>query len=156
VSKRDERPAANAGRILLVEDSASARRLLQELLLRLGAPLPNLRLASTVAEAGTVFEQWHPNLAFVDVELGPGPPVEPKEGVPFPRNGVELARQFLCRDPALRVILSTAAAPSDERILQLRREFPVEVVVKPLLAGRVNEVLARTLDRPASGPAPDR
>jgi len=41
-------PAASVGRILVVEDSPSARRLMQDVLVRLGAELPSLRVAGTV------------------------------------------------------------------------------------------------------------
>ncbi len=152
MSRRDARPAANAGRILLIEDSASARRLLQDLLLRLGAEIPNLRAAGTVEEALALFDEWHPDLAFIDVEL-PAPSPEPsgRAASGRPHDGVELARQLLARDPELRVILSTAFDPSEARIAALRAEFPIEVIVKPLLAARLDDVLARTLVGPGVG-----
>ncbi|MGB6441750.1 MAG: hypothetical protein WBF81_00425, partial [Thermoplasmata archaeon] len=141
-------PAADAGRILVVEDSPSARRLLQDVLLRLGAELPNLRLTGSVVEALTVFTQWRPDVVFVDVELPAGPPAliskeAPPQSGQDPTDGAGLAVLFLTRDPSVRVILCSAADPSDRRVARLVNEGKVDYIMKPLLAARVEEVLAR-------------
>jgi CheY-like chemotaxis protein len=140
--------AARLGRILVVEDSPSAQRLMQDILLRLGVELPNLRLAGTAREALTIFTQWRPDLVFVDIELRPGPPapamdVPTPSGRPDPRDGVELARLFRTRDPSVTILISSATDPSDPRLVALRSEGPVEALTKPLLASRVEEVLNR-------------
>ena len=74
-------------RILVVEDSASARKLIQAILLRLGITLPELRLSGSVDEAMRLFTEWRPELVFLDLELrttaarpaaiGRGDPAEP-------------------------------------------------------------------------------
>ena len=148
-----DRPAATSGRILVVEDSPSAQRLLQGILLRLGAQLPDLRIASTVVEALTVFAQWRPDLVFVDVELHPAtPPIAAPGPTPAsandPRDGVELARLIRSRDPTVAIVISTARDPSDPRIAALRSEGRTELLTKPLIASRVEEVLQRVAVAP--------
>jgi CheY-like chemotaxis protein len=155
VTRRGAGPGARAGRILVVEDSPSARRLIQDVLLRLGAELPNLRVAGTVVEALTLFTQWRPNVVFLDVELRSAPtnglaPTPPPSSAQDPKNGAELAILFLSRNPGVRVILCSATDPSDPRVADLVAEGKVEFIVKPLLAARVEEVLGR-----ASSHSPD-
>jgi CheY-like chemotaxis protein len=148
MTKTPEPPAASVGRILVVEDSPSARRLMQEVLLRLGAGLPNLRVAGTILEALTLFTEWRPAVVFVDIELNRGPVMEPpaEERTPSdrdPKDGAELALLMLSREPRTRIIVCSATDPSDPRVAQLIREGKVEFITKPLLAARVEEVLAR-------------
>ncbi len=149
MSRREDGPASRVGRILVVEDSPSARRLLQDVLLRLGAELPNLRVAGTILEAMTLYSQWRPNVVFVDVELR-----EPaSNGLPTrgatpgendPKDGVDLARLMRTRNAGTRIILCSATDPSEPRIAALARDHDIEYIVKPLLAARVAEVLSRT------------
>jgi CheY-like chemotaxis protein len=140
-------PAARVGRILVVEDSPSAQRLLQQILLRLGAQLPNLRVASTVVEALTVFTQWRPDLVFIDIELrsatssttavdGPAPLDDD------PRDGIELARRIRSRNPSVTLVISSATDPSDPRVAALREEGRIEFLTKPLIAARVEALLS--------------
>jgi CheY-like chemotaxis protein len=141
-------PAARAGRILVVEDSPSARRLLQDVLLRLGAELPNLRMAGTVLEALTTFTEWRPQVVFVDVELGHGTATSPTAATGTrspsdPTDGAELALLILARHPSVRVIVCSATDPSDPRVARLVQDGRVEVITKPILASRVEEVLGR-------------
>jgi CheY-like chemotaxis protein len=144
------RPAARAGRILVIEDSPSARRLLQDVLLRLGAELPNLRMAGTVLEGLTTFTEWRPQVVFIDVELGRGetasgtaPAVTPSPRDPV--DGAELARLILSRNPTVKVVICSATDPSDRRVAPLVQNRQVEFITKPLLASRVEEVLARAV-----------
>ncbi len=148
MTRRGAGPAARAGRILVVEDSPSARRLIQDVLLRLGAELPNLRVAGSVVEALTLFTQWRPNVVFLDIELRNAPAgglgtVGPRPSPQDPKNGAELALLFLGRNPGVRVILCSATDPSDPRVADLVAQGKVEFIVKPLLAARVEEVLGR-------------
>lgn len=140
-------PAAHVGRILVVEDSPSAQRLLQQILLRLGAQLPNLRMASTVVEALTVFTQWRPDLVFVDIELRPSVPSATSADAPAPvagdpRDGIELARRIRARDPSVTLVISSATDPSDPRVAGLRGEGRIEFLTKPLIAARVEALLS--------------
>lgn len=143
---RTSGPASRVGRILIVENSPSARRLLQDVLLRLGAELPDLRIAASVSEALVMFTQWRPDLVFVDVELdspadtgGRAPPRAAQD----PKDGAELAQLFLSRNPSVRIVLCSATDPSDRRLAGLRTEAQVDFIVKPLVAARVEEILAK-------------
>jgi CheY-like chemotaxis protein len=148
VGRRDAGPAGNVGRLLVIEDSPSARRLIQDILLRLGAELPNLRVAGTVLEGLTLFTQWRPDVVFVDLELKPvastGLPSDaPSPSPRDPKDGAELAELFLTRNPSVRVILCSASDPADPRVAALVDSGKAEFIMKPLLAARVEEVLAR-------------
>src|SRR5579859_6259534 len=112
--------AARGKRILVIEDSPSARRLLQELLIRLGASLPDLRLAATVPEALQLFTSWEPEIAIVDLQLRAPPDASPPSngggtgaanGSPPPKNGAELALQLIQRNPNLKVVICSASEP---------------------------------------------
>jgi CheY-like chemotaxis protein len=158
MTRPDEGPAARAGRILVVEDSPSARRLMQEILLRLGAELSNLRVAGTVVEALTLFAQWRPDVAFVDVELrsapvSPLPTGTPPASAHDPQDGAELALVFLRRNPAIKVVVCSATDPSDPRVAQLVKDRKVDFIVKPVVAARVEAVLVKLpAEKPATNP----
>jgi CheY-like chemotaxis protein len=148
--------AGDLGRILVVEDSPSARRLMQDILLRLGAELPNLRLAGTVLEGLTLFSQWRPDVVFVDVQLQPSPRTPfPSDGPPRPgrepADGAELVALFLERRPSVRIVLCSATDPSDPPLSKLISEQKVEFLTKPLVAFRVEELLGRLVSK--SSPA---
>ncbi|MGA8543404.1 MAG: response regulator [Thermoplasmata archaeon] len=153
MTRRGAGPAAEAGRILVIEDSPSARRLIQDILLRLGAELPDLRVAGNALEGLTMFTQWRPDVVFVDLQLRPpvsnglpsdGPTPSPRD----PKDGAELAELFLSRNSGVRVILCSATDPSDPRVARLVNERKAEFIMKPLLAARVEELLARGKSAP--------
>ena len=138
--------AARGKRILIVDDSPSARRLLQGLLLRLGVTLPDLRMAADVPEALQVFTRWTPEIAIIDLELRAPPPTEAASSGsprPSPTNGAELALQLLQRDPQLKVIISSASEPDGAILGPLLQQGRIHSMMKPLLAARVAETLAR-------------
>ena len=135
-------------RILVVEDSPSARKLLQELLLRLGVGLPDLRMAATVPEALQLYAQWRPDIVFLDLQLRPPPDARPTNGsgsrpADYPHNGADLALQLLQRNPALKIVVCSASDPADTAVGDLVKKGKVEAIVKPILAARVKEVLGR-------------
>ena len=144
--------APNGGRgisglkILVVEDSPSARKLMQELLLRLGVTLPDLRLSSTVPEALQLFTQWRPDVVFVDLELRrpPDAPIQPPNAGPMPnapKNGAELALKFLEREPHVKIVLCSASEPTGTAVADLVRTGKMRSIVKPVLAAKVQEAL---------------
>jgi CheY-like chemotaxis protein len=140
-------------RILVVEDSPSARRLLQGLLLRLGVGLPDLRLAATVPEALQVFTRWTPEIAIIDLELRPGPPVDlgtEPDGTPrqYAANGAELAVQLLQREPGLKVIICSASEPNGTVLDPFLKSGRISSMMKPILASKVAEALARATKPP--------
>jgi CheY-like chemotaxis protein len=132
-------------RILVVEDSRSARRLLQELLFRLGATPQNLRLVADANEALRVAAEWHPELVLLDMELRPSDsPSEPQpSGRSPPLNGEDLGRHLLQADPKLPIVVVTALDPQHPRVRELRKTGAVDVIVKPVRAAKVQEVLER-------------
>jgi CheY-like chemotaxis protein len=150
-------PAARIGRILVVEDSPSARRLLQDVLVRLGAELPNVRMAGTVVEALETFTSWRPDVVFIDIELGEptvGSSADARSAPPAesPKDGAALALLFRSRNPNVKLIVCSATDPSDRRVADLVAGGTVEVVLKPLLASRVEAALDRLLPAATSRP----
>lgn len=136
-------------RILAVEDSPSARKVFQGVLTRLGVSLRDLRLASNSQEALQLFTQWRPDLVFVDVELSGGryrpPPAAgaPADGHPVEMDGDELAKQMLARNPDLNLVVVTAYDRDNPRVKALLTTGAADVIVKPVLAARVQEILTR-------------
>lgn len=157
--RRTDPDAPSPLKILAVEDSASARKVLQGVLMRLGVELQNLRLASDSVEALKVFSQWQPDVVFLDVELrssGVPPPGGPTpNGHPgAPVDGDELARLLLERSPDLRLVVVTAYDRDHPRVAALVKTGASDVIVKPVLASRVQEVLtalSKTPARPGRG-----
>jgi CheY-like chemotaxis protein len=141
-----------------VDDSPSARRLFQNLLIRLGVSLPELRLASGASDAMQMFTQWRPNLVFVDIDLRAMPVVPPPAGTAPPEgghrsvDGDELARQMLERDPRLKLVVVTAYDAENPRVKKLRELGANDVIVKPVLAARVQEILQRLSPPPGRSP----
>lgn len=139
-------------RILVVEDSPSARKLLQALLLRLGVTLPNLRLAADTGEALRVLTAWQPEIAFVDLQLrGPagGDAAVTGSGIAAAmKNGEDLAVEMLKRNPAMKVIICSASEPDSAVLVPLLKSGRVRSMVKPILAAKVAETLAAVSDSP--------
>jgi two-component system cell cycle response regulator DivK len=136
-------------RILVVEDSASSRKLLQAILLRLGITLPELRLSDSVDDAIRLFTEWRPEVVFLDIELKPSAarsrPSTPPAPAPDAHDGVDLATLFLARNPTLRVVLCSATDPSEPRIRTIVENPRVQFVLKPVVASRIQEVLDAAL-----------
>ena len=137
-----------APRLLVVDDSNSARRLLQGVLFGLGASPESVRTAADSAEAQRLVAEWKPGVVLLDVELrreGDAPaPRRSRASVPAALlNGDELGRQLLRANPGLPIVLVTALDQEHPRIQQLRGRGAVEVLMKPVRASQVHEVLLR-------------
>jgi CheY-like chemotaxis protein len=132
-------------RILIVEDSPSARKLLQALLLRLGVTLPNLRMAANSSEALQLFTAWQPEIAFIDLQLrgGPSSPSGDTAAADGTKNGAELAVEFLKRNPALKVIICSASEPEPGVLDAFFKTGRAHAMVKPVLASKVADMLTR-------------
>lgn len=150
---RATEPAPNLGaargkRILVVEDSPSAQRLLHDLLLRVGVAPSDLCVAASVSEAERLFSSSAPEIAIIDLQLEASPVAAPV-GVPaLPEaarspNGAQLAVELLHRDPELRVIICSASETDGTILDPLVRVGSVLSLVKPLLAAKVVETLSR-------------
>jgi CheY-like chemotaxis protein len=134
--------SALSRRILIVEDSPSARKLLQALLLRLGVTLPNLRMAANSSEALQLFTAWQPEIAFVDLQLRGGPSA-PSGGADETKNGADLAVEFLKRNPSLKVIICSASEPEPGVLDPFFKAGRAHAMVKPVLASKVADMLTR-------------
>jgi CheY-like chemotaxis protein len=142
-------PGPRAARILVIEDSSSARRVMQELLFGMGATPQNLRLARNSSEALQFAREWPPDLVFLDVELRPetgdGETTGMPEGRGAPRllNGDDLGKELLEMKPDLPIVVVTALDMENPRVQGLRKRGVVDVIMKPVRAARVQEVLTR-------------
>jgi CheY-like chemotaxis protein len=136
-------------KVLAVEDSPSARRLFQAVLLHLGYALQELRLASSASEALQLYTQWHPDIVFLDIELngarlGPTP-----TGAPPPPDGSAdldgdtLGLQLLERNPRLPLVVVTAYDPDHPRVRSIVDRGAAAVITKPVRAAHVKEILDR-------------
>ena len=135
-------------KVLAVEDSPSARRLMQDIFLRLGLSLPEVRLASSAAEGQVVFEEWHPDVVFLDIELsgagnGGAAGRAGKGSHAAPMNGDELGKAFLKENPKLKLVVVTAHDPDHPPVQSLVQGGATDVIVKPVLAARVSEIIER-------------
>jgi CheY-like chemotaxis protein len=150
----ERRQGVEGLRILAVDDSASARKVFQGVLTRLGVTLPDLRFASTAPEALQLFTQWRPELVFVDIDLktapargspAPGPTNSGPSGGMGEVDGDELAKVLLQRNPNLRLVVVTAYDSDHPRVKALLALGASEVIVKPVMASRVQEVLQKAV-----------
>lgn len=154
-------PAPEPLRILAVEDSASARKVFQTVLVRLGVELHDVRLAASADEAQQLFQQWRPNLVFVDVELRPPPGAaapapragSKAAGSPVPVDGDGLTQWLLERDPELSVVVVTAYDRDHPRVKALVERGVTDVIVKPVVASRVQSILQRVAEERVRGRA---
>jgi CheY-like chemotaxis protein len=137
-SRRD----APSQKILAVENSASAQRLMQAVLLKLGVALPDLRLASSSSEAMQLFTSWRPDVVFIDLDLGSAYPRPAETGTNGKDvDGDELARQLLSRNPRLNVVVVTAYDRDHPRVKAILADGARDVIMKPLRAQRIQEAL---------------
>jgi CheY-like chemotaxis protein len=140
------RHTPSSSKILVVEDSPSARKLLQSLMMRLGINLSDLRLASTVPEALQIYAQWRPDVVFLDLELRPpldAPPApSANPAAHYPKTGGELALQLLQRSPSLKIVICSASDPVGSEVADLVASGKVQSIVKPIQAAKVQTVLA--------------
>jgi CheY-like chemotaxis protein len=131
-------------RILAVEDSVSARRVLQGVLVGLGVDTADLRLAADAAEALRVAQEWAPDVVFLDMDLR-NPPGPAGDGGSEPgwMSGEGVGRALLRGPIRVKVVMVTALDQDDPRVKGLLREGATDVIVKPVRAARVSEVLKR-------------
>jgi CheY-like chemotaxis protein len=130
-------------RILAVEDSASARKVLQGVLTGLGVDVADVRLASDAAEAMRVATEWSPEVVFLDMDLqGPADGAADPPGAAV-TSGDGLGRAILRRSPRTPVVMVTALDRDDPRVKALLKDGAADVIMKPVRAARVQEVLQR-------------
>ncbi|MGI0150369.1 MAG: hypothetical protein ACREC5_00335, partial [Thermoplasmata archaeon] len=60
-----------------------------------------------------------------------------------PSNGDELGRELLRTQPNYSIVLVTALDPEDPRVQRLRKAGAYDVIVKPVRASHIQEVLVR-------------
>ncbi|HTT73492.1 MAG TPA: response regulator [Thermoplasmata archaeon] len=155
-------------RILIVDDSAPVRLSLEHLLHKLGVGPADLRSAGTEEEAWSAFRSFDPDVVFLDIQLEDPEPEggggERSSGAPFsdhllaempaeairadavpgaatPTTSPDLAERMLAANPHLKLIVFTGLAPDDPRVRRMIRRGAFDVLVKPLRAARVREIL---------------
>ncbi len=118
-------------RILVVEDNADNRDLLEQLLRKTGF---SVELARDGREAVELFLSWHPHFIWMDMRM----PV---------MDGYAASRRIraLPGGAAVRIAALTASAFAEDRGAILAAGCD-EVVAKPLVETRIFEVMARLLD----------
>jgi DNA-binding NtrC family response regulator len=116
-------------RFLLVDDSPTVR-------LALAAAIRNAhRGALEIVEAGDAdealrqFEAARPDVVFLDMMLGPG------------RQGSDVLREILKRDPASKVVLVTGLAPDDPQVKQAIGQGAFALLQKPTRTDAVRRIL---------------
>jgi CheY-like chemotaxis protein len=134
--------ATRGMRFLAVEDSASARKVFQGVLFGLGIGPENLRLASDAAAGLSIANEWQPDVVFLDMELwGPDPP---GDGIAAPSmTGDALGKALLKGHRPPKVVVVTALDRDNPRVTALLGDGAVDVIMKPVRAARVHEVLER-------------
>jgi CheY-like chemotaxis protein len=115
---------------------------MQELLFGLGATAQNVRLAGDSNEALRLTEEWPPDLIFLDVELLQETGNAPSTGAQL-MNGDDLGRKLMRAHPGIPVVVVTALDAQNPRVQGLRKTGAVDVIMKPVRAGRVEEIMAR-------------
>jgi CheY-like chemotaxis protein len=132
-------------RILAVDDSSSARKVFQNLLVGLGIESSDVRLASDAVDGLRIATEWAPEIVFLDMELeGPAlglPPQDGGSGRSAGRSGDSLGRALLRRSPRPKIVMVTALDRDDARVKALLQDGAVDVIMKPVRAARVHEVL---------------
>lgn len=152
-------PSENgAPRILAVDDSPSARKVFHEVLVGLGVSTDDLRLAANAAEGLQIVREWGPDIIFLDVELrAPEAAAPARKGASGDgaMNGDELGRFLLRAQPRPHVVVVTALDRDDRKVRALLADGAADVIVKPVRAARVDEVL-RALGANAGSSRPHR
>jgi Amt family ammonium transporter len=115
-------------RILIAEDQADNRLLIHRLLEPLGF---ELRDAFNGQEAITLFEQWQPQLIFMDIRM----PV---------LNGLEATKRIKALDKSVKIVALTAHALEEER-LQILAAGCDDFIRKPFQNGEVFHALEALL-----------
>jgi CheY-like chemotaxis protein len=135
--------SGNGRRILIIDDSPSARRNIQTVLQRIGFSASDLKSASTAEEAVQLFTQWRPGIVFLDLELRtPTTPPAAKDA-PVTPNGAELAFLFLARNPRVKLIVCSASNVEGTRVGAFAKAHTIEAMVKPIIASKILDVLVR-------------
>jgi CheY-like chemotaxis protein len=148
---------ASTSKILVVEDSASARRLLQAIFVELGVDRTNLQLVATEEAAREAFARWKPDVVFIDLYLHP--PGETPTGRTLrwsasheaPPMGADLAKEFYESNPSVKIVICSASDPAESLVGDFVRSGRFQGVLKPIWASKIQDALARA---DAQGPSP--
>lgn len=139
-------------RFLSVDDSPSARRVFQGVLVGLGVAAEDIRLAADAPEGLRAAADWRPDVVFLDMELSGGNgTASTADGAGAP-NGDALGRALLRRSPRPKIVVVTALDRDDPRVRSLLKDGAIDVIMKPVRAERVREVLQRIGFAPSAPP----
>jgi CheY-like chemotaxis protein len=140
-------------RYLIVDDSPTVRLTIHQALTQEKVPAEQISEAATASDAIASFDRAHPDVVFLDVSLSEGaptPPPRPAEGQflipmgrprPDPRNGNEIARYMIARDPKVTVVVCTGTSADDPRVRELVKGGAFQVLQKPVRLAQIREVL---------------
>jgi CheY-like chemotaxis protein len=151
---RSSSDSGEGRRILIIDDSPSARRNIQSVLERIGFSSTDLQVATTAEEAAQIFTQWRPEIIFLDLELRTPTDIQAPGEIPKTPTGADLAFLFLARNPRVKLIICSASNAEGTRVADLAKAHTIQTIVKPIVASKVLEVLTRINAAPAH-PAPN-
>lgn len=120
----------DTGVVLVVDESATVRAKLAEILHKLGTPATSLLEASTADEALAAFRAFHPSLVFAELI-----------GV-HPEDGLEIVHEMLDSGQGARIVLVSAESRESPEVRAAIRAGVFAFVEKPLRYEKIRQVLA--------------
>jgi DNA-binding NarL/FixJ family response regulator len=156
----------NRLRYLIVDDSPTVRLTIHQALTQEQVPTDQIAEAATASDAIASFDRAHPHVVFLDVSLSDGSPTRPARpaegqfliplGAPRPdaRNGNDLARYMIARDPKVTVVVCTGTPADDPRVLELVKAGAFQVLQKPVRLAQIREVLRQIKDERTAAASP--
>lgn len=117
------------GKVLVVDDARAVVETMTKALQRLGAAAPDQILtASNAAQAIELFNEHHPPVVFMDMDLGGKP-------------GDVVAMEILEVSPFTKLIVTTGMSPDAPRVRAVVSAGAYAVIEKPVRLTRLREVL---------------
>lgn len=116
--------------VLILDEALAVRRLLQEILVKLGTAERDLRLVETPEEALEIFKKERPRLTFTEF-IGT-----------HPDEGLDMIHAMLDADPQAKIVLLTAEPKDAPEVRAAIRAGAFAHVEKPLRHEKIRAILA--------------